>query len=104
MAVRGLQHRNLCPNSVQAHNAVHPGALDRSRALQFKSEFYKELDGGRKVLNHDADVLHALDRHVLTSNVVRCFTTRKPFFDQTGDWKQQLSKPPHVRSFLGKER
>src|SRR5205807_10378309 len=64
VAVRGLQDRDLCPDPVEPHDAVHPAALDRPLALQLESEF-DELGCGREVVNHDADVLHPLDRHVL---------------------------------------
>jgi hypothetical protein len=64
-AVRGLQDRDLCPDAVEPHDAVHPAALDRPLALQLESEFDEELGCGREVVNHDADVLHPLDRHLL---------------------------------------
>src|SRR5207245_2606990 len=65
MAVRGLQDRDLCPDAIEPHDAVHPAAFDRPLALQLESEFDEELGCGREVVNHDADVLHPLDRHVL---------------------------------------
>jgi hypothetical protein len=34
-------------------------------ALQLESELDEELDRGREVVNHDADVIHPLDGHVL---------------------------------------
>ena len=68
VAVRGLQHRDLCPDAVEPHDAVHPAALYRPLALQLEAEFDEELGCGREVVNHDADVLHPLDRHVLYYN------------------------------------
>jgi hypothetical protein len=65
VAVRGLQDRDLCPDAVEPHDAVHPAALDRPLALQLESEFDEELSCGREVVNHDADVLHPLESHVL---------------------------------------
>ena len=62
MAVRGLQHRNLCPDAVEPYPAVHPPALDRPLALQLESEFDKELGCGREVVNHDAYVFHPFDQ------------------------------------------
>jgi hypothetical protein len=50
---------------------VHPAALDRPLTLQLESEFDEELDCGREVVNHDADVLHPLDRHVLNGQESR---------------------------------
>ena len=57
-AVRGLQHGDLCPDAVESHDAVHPAALERPLALQLESELDEELDRGREVVNHDADVVH----------------------------------------------
>jgi hypothetical protein len=53
VAVRGLQDRDLCPDAVKPHDAVHPAALDRPLALQLESEFDEELGCGREVVNHD---------------------------------------------------
>jgi hypothetical protein len=39
--------------------------LDRSPAQQLESELDEELSRGREVVNHDADVVHPLDRQVL---------------------------------------
>jgi hypothetical protein len=50
-------------------------ALDRPLSLQLESKFDEELGCGRKVVNHDADVLHPLDRHVLDGNESRLATT-----------------------------
>ena len=68
VAVRGLQHRDLCPDAVEPHDAVHPAALDRPLAQQLESELDEELGCGREVVDHDADVLHPLERHVLDGN------------------------------------
>ncbi len=68
MAVRGLQERDLCPDAVEPPDAVHPAALDRPLSLQLESKFDEEPGCGREVVNHDADVLHPLDRHVLYGN------------------------------------
>jgi hypothetical protein len=46
-------------------DAVHRAAFDGPLALQLESEFDEELGCGLEVVNHDADVLHPLDRHVL---------------------------------------
>jgi hypothetical protein len=34
MAIRGLQHRDLCPDAIEPHETVHPAALDRPFTLQ----------------------------------------------------------------------
>ncbi len=82
MAVRCLQHRDLCPDAFEPHDAVHPGALDWPFALQLESEFDEELGCGREVVNHDADVLHPLDRHVLDGNESRYLP--QTVFERTG--------------------
>src|SRR5467141_3534891 len=65
VAVRGLHHRDLHPDALEPHHAVHPTALDRPLALQLESELDEERRRGREVVDHDADVVHALDRHAL---------------------------------------
>ena len=78
MAVRGLQHRDLRPDAVEPHDAIHPAALDRPPALQLESELDEELGRGREVVNHDADVVHPLDRHVLDGKESRFEPRRSP--------------------------
>ena len=68
VAVRGLQERDVCPDALESHDAVYPAALDRSFSLQLESKFDEELGCGCQVVNHDADVLHPLDRHALYGN------------------------------------
>ena len=65
VAVRGLHDRDLDPDAVEPDDAVHPAALDRRLALQLESELDEELGRGREVVDHDADVVHPLDRHRL---------------------------------------
>src|SRR5262249_4227440 len=38
VAVRGLQDRGVCPDAVEPHDAVHPGALDRPLALPLEPD------------------------------------------------------------------
>jgi hypothetical protein len=64
VAVWGLQEREIYPDAVEPHDTVHPAALDLPLALQLESEFDENLGCGREVVNHDADVVHPLDRHV----------------------------------------
>ena len=47
------------------HRAVHPIALDRRLALQLKSELNEERHRVREVADDYANVVHALDCHVL---------------------------------------
>jgi hypothetical protein len=65
VAVRSLHHRVLHPDALEPDHAVHPTALDLPLSLQLESEFDEERRRGRQVVNHDADVLHALDCHAL---------------------------------------
>src|SRR5439155_1281156 len=62
-ADRGLQHRDLRPHALEPHHAVHPIALDRRLAHQLESELDEERRRGREVVDDDAHVVHALDRH-----------------------------------------
>ena len=65
VAVRSLHHRNVRPDALESHDAVHPAAFDRPLTLQHESELDEEFSRGCEVVNHDADVLHPLDSHVL---------------------------------------
>ena len=65
VAVRSLHDRNVRPYALEPHDAVHPATFDGPLALQHESELDEELSRGCEVVNHDADVLHPLNRHVL---------------------------------------
>jgi hypothetical protein len=53
--------------------------------MQLESELGEEFDCGREVVNHDADVLHPLDRHVfLVTNLGSSRTEVRAF----GDWSK----------------
>ena len=65
MAVRGPQEGDVRPDAVQPDELVHPFTLDRRLALQFQAQFDEERDGSREIIDHHADVIHALDRHAL---------------------------------------
>jgi hypothetical protein len=64
VAVRSLQERKVRADALEPHNAVHSAALDRSIAFHLESELDEELSRGREVVNHDADVVHPLDRQL----------------------------------------
>ena len=53
------------PDALEPDHAVHPTALDLPLSLQLESEFDEERRRGLEVVDHDAHVLHALDRHAL---------------------------------------
>jgi hypothetical protein len=63
VAVRGLHHCGVHLDALEPDYTVHPTALDRPFALQRESELDEERRRGREVVDHDAHVLHALDRH-----------------------------------------
>jgi hypothetical protein len=65
VAARSLHHREPRPYAVEPHDAVHPATFDGPLALQLKPELDEELGRGREVVNHDAHVVHPLDRDVL---------------------------------------
>ena len=68
VAVRSLEHRNVRPYALEPHDAVHPATFDGRLALQHESELDEELGRRREVVNHDADVVHPLDRHAFDGN------------------------------------
>jgi hypothetical protein len=49
--------------SAHSCDAAGPLTLDARTALQGKSKLGEELNGGIKVLHHDANVIHTLDCH-----------------------------------------
>jgi hypothetical protein len=51
--------------ALEPHDAVHPATFDGPLALQHESELDEELSRGCEVVNHDANVIHPLDSHVL---------------------------------------
>src|SRR2546426_9249794 len=53
------------PYALEPDDAVHPATFDGPLALQHESELDEEVSRGCEVVNHDADVLHTLDSHVL---------------------------------------
>jgi hypothetical protein len=79
VAVRGLQHRDLRPHALEPHDAVHPTAPDRTLALQLESKLDEERRRGGEVVDHDAHVIHALDRHVLDCSDKASPATAGPF-------------------------
>jgi hypothetical protein len=84
VAVRGLHHRDPRPDALEPHHAVHPTALDQPLALELESELDEERRRGREVVDHDAHVIHASDRHALeasdaTPSYSVCRLPRRPF-------------------------
>jgi hypothetical protein len=65
MAVQSLHHRDIHADTLETHHTVHPIALDRPLTRQLESELDEERRRGGEVLDHDAHVVQALDRHAL---------------------------------------
>src|SRR3954451_3267955 len=65
MAVRGLHHREFRMDPLEPDDAVHPSTLDPPPALPLEPEVDEEGRRGLEVVDHDAHVVHASDRHAL---------------------------------------
>ena len=52
------------PDVVEPDDTVHPTSLDWRLALQLHTKFDKEHNSSLKVVDHDADVVHPLNRHI----------------------------------------
>src|SRR6185369_5194597 len=61
--VRDPHHRDLASHVLEPYDVSRPSSLDRHPAFQLHSEFGEEGDGGVEVVDDDADVVHALNRH-----------------------------------------
>src|SRR5437667_10165990 len=71
VTVRRTHHGNLDAHVAQSSDAICPVSFDWGAPLELEAKFGEELNGGVDVFNHDADVVHTLDRHdvSLASNV-----------------------------------
>src|SRR6266511_2692603 len=74
VTVRRTHQGNLDTHAAQSSDAICPISFDWGPPLELETKFGEELNGGINVFHHDADVVHTLDRHVvsLTSNVELC--------------------------------
>ena len=63
MAVRGPHDGDVRSDAVQPDELVHPFTLDCCLALQFQAQFDEERDSSREILDHNAGVIHSVDRH-----------------------------------------
>ena len=68
IAIGGLKHHDVRTDAFEPHDAVHPVAPDRRLSFQLQSKVDEKLGCGRKVIHHNADVIHPLDCHVLDAN------------------------------------
>src|SRR5215210_3878363 len=63
VTVRRTHHGNLDPHVPQSSDAICPVSFDWGAPLELEAKFGEERNGGVDVFYHDADVVHALDRH-----------------------------------------
>src|SRR6187401_3463799 len=63
VAVRGTHHGNFDAHVAQSSDAICPVSFDWGAPLELETKFGEELNGGINVFHHNADVVHALDRH-----------------------------------------
>jgi hypothetical protein len=63
VAVRGPDEGEVCSDAVQPDELVYPFTFDCCLALQFQAQFDEERDRSRKIPDHNADVIHPVDRH-----------------------------------------
>ena len=63
VAVGGAHHGDLDALAVHSSDAAGPFAFDGHAAFEGEAELGEELDGGIEVFDHDADIVHPLDRH-----------------------------------------
>ena len=74
VAVRSLHHRVLDPDALEPDHAVHRTTLDLPLPLHLESEPDEERRRGVEVVDHDAHVLQALDRHALDGSGVTAWS------------------------------
>ena len=68
VAVRGLHHRTPPPGRPRAPPRGPPNHPRPTTPLQFEYGLDEERRRGREVVDHDAHVLHPLDRHALVAS------------------------------------
>ena len=64
MAVRGQHRSDVDLDAFETVEAVHPRAFDRHLAFNRHAEGGEKGNGGREVVDDDANMVHSLDRHV----------------------------------------
>ncbi len=75
MAVRRPHHRDVASDAVEPDDAVHPRSLDGRLALQLQAKLDKERDRSLEVVDHDADIVHPQNRHILESPLLHSMST-----------------------------
>src|SRR5262249_44126255 len=61
------QHGDLDAHAAQSGDAIRPVSFDWGAPLELETKFGEELNGVIDVFNDDADVVHTLDRHDVSS-------------------------------------
>src|SRR3954470_23854721 len=98
VTVRRTHHGNLDAHVAQSSDAICPASFDWGAPLELEAKFGEELNGGIKVLHHDADVVHTLDRHdgSLASNVMVSGAVRRPLPPKVGSLRtKKWEQPEH---------
>nr|WP_251041416.1 hypothetical protein [Arthrobacter sp. ISL-30] len=88
-AVRGPHDGDIRSDAVQPDELVHPFILDCCLALQFQAQFDEERDSSLEILDHNADVIHPVDRHA-----TQCRGPRIPAVDEQRAGPEQLQWAP----------
>ena len=69
VAVWSAHQREGSTDVLKADETIYRGALDGRLALQLHTKFDKECLRSLKVVDHDEDVVHPLERHVFSSHM-----------------------------------
>jgi hypothetical protein len=67
VAVRSDQHGNLDMLGAQAGDAPSPLSFDHGSPFESEPKLDEECDGGIEGFHHDADVVHPLECHAISS-------------------------------------
>src|SRR4029453_15056501 len=94
VAVRGPHAGDVPPDAVQPDELVHPFTLDCCLALQFQAQFDEERDSSREILDHNAGVIHPVDRHATSASVI---TSTLPRAHPAGALRFWVSPVPRDR-------
>src|SRR5690349_19188358 len=68
MPVRRDHHRDLDALRAEAGDAPGPFAFDRHSPFEFQAELGEERNGGIERFDHDTDVIHSPNGHVVCSS------------------------------------
>ena len=68
VTVRCAHHGNLDTLIFQSSDTSGPFSLDRCPPFEFEAELAKELNRTSKVFDHDSNIVHPLERHVIESS------------------------------------